>query len=66
VRYYREILDNNEKGFNEGKIAEADLLRVRLEEARAEANTESSRLAELRQSKGLPARWAWPLPGTGV
>src|ERR1700730_13629039 len=67
VGYYREILDYNEKRFNEGKIAAADLLRVRLEEARAEANTESSRLAEaeakqkLAREMGLAAAGNWRL-----
>jgi outer membrane protein, heavy metal efflux system len=67
VGYYREILDYNEKRFNEGKIAAADLLRVRLEEARAEANTESSRLAEagakqkLAREMGLAAAENWRL-----
>ncbi len=67
VGYYREILDYNEKRFNEGKIAEADLLRVRLEEARAEANTESSRLAEaeakqrLAREMGLATAENWRL-----
>src|ERR1700730_13391078 len=67
VGYYREILDYNEKRFNEGKIAEADLLRVRLEEARAEANTESSRLAEaeakqrLAREMGLATAGNWRL-----
>jgi outer membrane protein, heavy metal efflux system len=67
VGYYREILDYNEKRFNEGKIAAADLLRVRLEEARAEANTESSRLAEARAKQklaremGLAAAENWRL-----
>jgi outer membrane protein, heavy metal efflux system len=53
VGYYREILDYNEKRFNEGKIAEADLLRVRLEEARAETNNESARLAEAQAKQRL-------------
>jgi cobalt-zinc-cadmium efflux system outer membrane protein len=67
VGYYREILDYNEKRFNEGKIAASDLLRVRLEEARAEANTESSRLAEaeakqkLAREMGLAAAGNWRL-----
>jgi len=67
VGYYREILDYNEKRFNEGKIAEADLLRVRLEEARAESNTESSRLAEseakqrLAREMGLATAGNWRL-----
>jgi outer membrane protein, heavy metal efflux system len=67
VGYYREILDYNEKRFNEGKIAEADLLRVRLEEARAEANTESSGLAEaeakqrLAREMGLATAGNWRL-----
>jgi outer membrane protein TolC len=67
VGYYREILDYNEKRFNEGKIAAADLLRVRLEEARAEANTESSRLAEaeakqrLAREMGLARAGNWRL-----
>jgi cobalt-zinc-cadmium efflux system outer membrane protein len=67
VGYYREILDYNEKRFNEGKLAAVDLLRVRLEEARAEANTESSRLAEaeakqqLAREMGLVAAENWRL-----
>jgi outer membrane protein, heavy metal efflux system len=67
VGYYREILDYNEKRFNEGKIAAADLLRVRLEEARAEANIESSRLAEaeakqrLAREMGLATAGNWRL-----
>ena len=67
VVYYREILDYNEKRFNEGKIAAADLLRVRLEEARAEANTESSRLAaaeskqQLAREMGLTVAGNWHL-----
>jgi outer membrane protein, heavy metal efflux system len=67
VGYYREILDYNEKRFNEGKIAAADLLRVRLEEARAEGNTESSRLAEaeakqrLAREMGLATAGNWRL-----
>jgi outer membrane protein, heavy metal efflux system len=46
VGYYREILDYHEKRFKEGKMAEMDLLRIKLEEARAEASAGSSRLAE--------------------
>jgi len=67
VGYYREILDYNEKRFNEGKIAAADLLRVRLEEARAEGNTESSGLAEaeakqrLAREMGLATAGNWRL-----
>jgi outer membrane protein TolC len=53
VGYYREILDYHQKRFNEGKIAAVDLLRVRLEEARAEASAESSRLAEAQAKQKL-------------
>jgi cobalt-zinc-cadmium efflux system outer membrane protein len=67
VGYYREILDYNEKRFNEGKIAAADLLRVRLEEARAETNDESAKLAEaqakqrLAREMGLATAGNWRL-----
>jgi len=65
VGYYREILDYHEKRFKEGKMAEMDLLRIKLEEARAEASAGSSRLAEaqakqqLAREMGLtaPANW---------
>ena len=63
VGYYREILDYNEKRFNEGKIAAADLLRVRLEEARAEANTESSRLAEAEAKQRLAREMGLAMAG---
>lgn len=65
--YYREILDYNAKRFNEGKIAAVDLLRVRLEDAKAEAALEASRLAEaqakqrLAREMGLPAASNWKL-----
>ena len=65
--YYREILDYHLKRFNEGKLAAVDLLRVRLEEARAEVNTESSRLAEaeakqtLAREMGLATAGNWRL-----
>ncbi|QNI35792.1 TolC family protein [Edaphobacter albus] len=67
VGYYREILDYHEKRFNEGKIAAVDLLRVRLEEARAEASADSSRLSEaqgkqkLAREMGLAAPESWRL-----
>jgi outer membrane protein, heavy metal efflux system len=67
VEYYREILDYHAKRFNEGKIAAVDLLRVRLEEARAEANAEASQLAEaqakenLAREMGLSAADNWRL-----
>ncbi len=67
VGYYREILDYHEKRFNEGKVAAVDLLRVRLEEARAEGSADSSRLAEaqakqrLAREMGLPAAGNWKL-----
>ena len=67
VGYYREILDYHQKRFNEGKIAAVDLLRVRLEEARAEASVDSSRLAEaqakqrLAREMGLAAADNWRL-----
>ena len=67
VGYYREILDYHAKRFNEGKIAAVDLLRIRLEEARAEANMESSRLMEaeakqrLAREMGLPEAGNWRL-----
>jgi cobalt-zinc-cadmium efflux system outer membrane protein len=63
VGYYREILDYNEKRFNEGKIAAADLLRVRLEEARAEGNTESSRLAEAEAKQRLAREMGFATAG---
>ncbi|WP_260706611.1 TolC family protein [Edaphobacter flagellatus] len=53
VGFYREILDYHQKRFNEGKIAAVDLLRVRLEEARAEASADSSRLAEAQAKQRL-------------
>lgn len=53
VGYYREILDYHQKRFNEGKIAAVDLLRVRLEEARAETSVDSSRLAEAQAKQRL-------------
>lgn len=65
--YYREILDYHLKRFNEGQIAEVDLLRVRLEDARAEAALESARLVEaqamqsLAREMGLPAAENWKL-----
>jgi len=67
VEYYREILDYHQKRFKEGKIADIDLLRVRLEEARAEANMESNRLAEaegkqrLARDMGLTEAANWRL-----
>jgi outer membrane protein, heavy metal efflux system len=63
VGYYREILDYNEKRFNEGKIAAADLLRVRLEEARAEGNTDSSRLAEAEAKQRLAREMGFATAG---
>lgn len=67
VGYYREILDYHEKRFKEGKMAEVDLLRMKLEEARAEASAGSSRLAEaqakqnLAREMGLSAAADWRL-----
>ncbi|MBS1823637.1 MAG: TolC family protein [Acidobacteria bacterium] len=67
VGYYREILDYHQKRFNEGKIAAADLLRVRLEEARAETSLDASRLAEdqakqkLAREMGLTVAENWKL-----
>jgi outer membrane protein TolC len=67
VGYYREILDYHLKRFNEGKLAGVDLLRIRLEDARAEAAMESSRLFEaeakqrLAREMGLPAEGNWRL-----
>ncbi|MDE1155317.1 MAG: TolC family protein [Acidobacteriaceae bacterium] len=67
VGYYREILDYHQKRFNEGKIAAVDLLRVRLEEIRAETSVDSSRLAEaqakqrLAREMGLTAADNWKL-----
>src|ERR1700751_4878333 len=67
VGYFREILDYQEKRFGEGKMAEADLLRIKLEEARAETSAGSSRLAEaeskqnLAREMGLSAAAEWQL-----
>ena len=67
VGFYREILDYHQKRFKEGKIAEVDLLRIKLEEARAEASAGSSRLAEaqakqnLAREMGLTAAENWRL-----
>lgn len=67
VGFYREIRDYHVKRYNEGKIAAVDLLRVRLEEARAEASMESSRLAEaeakqrLSREMGSPGTANWRL-----
>jgi outer membrane protein TolC len=46
VDIYRETLDYHQKRFQEGKLAEVDLMRVRLEEERAEASAEAAGLAE--------------------
>lgn len=65
--YYREMLDYHGKRFNEGKIAGVDLLRVRLEDARAEAAMETSRLAEAQAKQrlayelGVPEAADWRL-----
>ena len=67
VGYYRDILDYHMKRFNEGKIADVDLLRVRLEEARAEASMEANGLAEaeakqrLARDMGLSQAAKWHL-----
>jgi outer membrane protein, heavy metal efflux system len=53
VTIYRETLDYQEKRFHEGKLAEVDLLRVRLEEARVEATSEAVRLAEAQARQRL-------------
>lgn len=53
VTTYRETLDYQEKRFREGKVAEVDLLRVRLEEARVEATAEAVRLAETQARQRL-------------
>src|SRR5512135_1136289 len=44
--FYREILDYHQKRFNEGKIAAVDVMRVRLESAKAQSRTAATRLAE--------------------
>jgi cobalt-zinc-cadmium efflux system outer membrane protein len=67
VGYYRDILDYHMKRFKEGKIADVDLLRVRLEEARAEASMEANGLAEaeakqrLARDMGLSQAAKWHL-----
>jgi outer membrane protein, heavy metal efflux system len=64
---YREILDYQQKRFSEGKLPEVDLMRVRLEDARAQTRLASSRLAEaqgrqrLAAEMGLPAATPWTL-----
>lgn len=63
--FYREILDYHQKRFEEGKLAAVDLMRVRLEHARAQTQLEASRLAEaqglqrLATEMGLPVAEAW-------
>ncbi len=65
--FYHEILEYQERRFSEGKLAAIDLMRVRLEHARAQTRLESSRLAEtegyirLAAEMGLPAPGAWSL-----
>ncbi len=67
VTYYREILDYQEKRLNEGNLAEVDVMRLRLEEARSEASLELSRLSEaegkqrLAREMGLPKPELWRL-----
>lgn len=67
VTYYREILDYQEKRLHEGKLAEVDVMRLRLEEVRSEASLELSRLSEaegkqrLAREIGLPKPEAWRL-----
>lgn len=65
--FYREILDYHQKRFNEGKIAAVDVMRVRLESAKAQSRTAATRLAEaqamqrLAQEMGIPTAGNWTL-----
>lgn len=66
-RFYREILDYHQKRLEEGKIAAVDVMRVRLESAKAQSRTEAARLAEaqavqrLAQQMGMAAPEQWTL-----
>lgn len=65
--FYHEILEYNQHRFEEGKLSAVDLMRVRLEDARAQTRLEASRLAEtealgrLAAEMGLPAPAQWTL-----
>lgn len=62
--FYREIADYHQRRFEEGKLAAVDLMRVRLEDARAQTRLEASRLAEVQGMKRLAAEMGLPAPGS--
>lgn len=65
--FYREMLDYHQKRLEEGKAAAVDVMRIRLESAKAQTRTEAARLAEsqamqkLAQEMGLPQSEHWML-----
>lgn len=62
--FYHEILGYQESRFKEGKLAAVDLMRVRLEDARAQTRLVSSRLAEAQGFVRLAAEMGLPAPGS--
>lgn len=67
--FYHELLEYHQHRFEEGKLAAVDLMRIQLEDARAQTRLEASRLAEaqarnrLAEEMGLPAAGDWALTG---
>ncbi len=61
--FYHEILVYNQNRFEEGKLSAVDLMRVRLEDARAQTRLEASKLAELQALERLAAEMGLSTPG---
>ena len=61
--FFREILDYHQKRFEEGKIAAVDVMRVRLESAKAQSRGETIRLAKVQAMQKLAQEMGMPTPG---
>jgi cobalt-zinc-cadmium efflux system outer membrane protein len=61
--FFREILDYHQKRFEEGKIAAVDVMRVRLESAKAQSRGEATRLAKVQAMQKLAQEMGMPAPG---
>ena len=61
--FYHEILEYNQHRFTEGKLSSVDLMRVRLEDARAQTRMEASKFAETQALERLAAEMGLPTPG---
>ncbi|HWA93288.1 MAG TPA: TolC family protein [Terracidiphilus sp.] len=62
--FYHEILEYNQHRFEEGKLSAVDLMRIKLEDARAQTRLEASRLAETQALERLAAEMGLPVPGS--